>query len=156
MKFLWRFWGVFCYFCFWAAVAVFVGLLALFVLSFFGFKTLDLFLKYNDAMDKFTIMTAFLTLGFVARNSWHNRKNQDEISIILHYKDENFKKELPIKILRKNFTRSEIFGCLGAVCKKDKFNIAYTKKPEFFAKIIEVQNKKADSLEIEILKSDEF
>lgn len=149
-------WDKICRYFLYVALAIFVIMVVLAVLGLLGVITLDCFFKANDIMDKITIMTAFLTLGFVARNSWHNRKNQDEISIILYYKDENLKKELPIKILRKNFTRSEIFGCLGAVCKKDKFNIAYTKKPEFFAKIIAVQNKKADSLEIEILKSDEF
>lgn len=148
-------WYQFCRYFWCLSVAIVVPLFVLWILSFLGFdKAGKFFYICNDYMDKFTIMTAFLTLGIVARNHYNNHKNQDEIKITLHFLNTNLETELPIKILRKDFTRSEIFGYLGALNKGDKFDIAYLKKNEFFTQILEVQNKKKDDIKIKISKDD--
>ena len=44
----------------------------------------------------------------------------------------NITKVLPIPLIRKNFTRSELFGILGAYDKDSKFCIEHTSSIKFF------------------------
>lgn len=95
-----------------------------------------------------------LTLGLVLWNWYQNYRQNHEIEIfILH---NGIKTKLPIKLIRKNFTRAEIFGVLGAFDKDSKFSIAHTASVEFFKDIENIQNAKSNEITIIITENDKF
>ena len=81
-------------------------------------------------------------------------KQLQPIAIIVEQNNE--KSELPIKVLRKNFTRSELFGLLGALDKNSNFKIHYTSSIEFFKDIEDIQEGKKDTLLLKMTESDRF
>lgn len=95
-----------------------------------------------------------LTLGLVIINWYQNYKQNKQITIyILH---NGVKTKLPIKLIRKNFTRAELFGVLGAFDKDSKFTIAHTASVEFFEDIEKIQNASKDEICIIISENDKF
>jgi len=76
--------------------------------------------------------------------------------ISIYIEKEGHREELPVKILRKNFSRSEVFGLLGALDKESSFKISYTSSIEFFKDIEDIQASKKDSLIIKLGASDKF
>ena len=95
-----------------------------------------------------------LTLGLVIINWYQNYKQNKQITIyILH---NGVKTKLPIKLIRKNFTRAELFGVLGAFDKDSKFIIAHTASVEFFEDIEKIQNASKDEICIIISENDKF
>ena len=95
-----------------------------------------------------------LTLGLVFWNCYQNYKQNQEIEIfILH---NGVKTKLPIKLIRKNFTRAEIFGVLGAFDKDSKFTIAHTSTVVFFEDIEQIQKGKKNEICITITENDKF
>ena len=77
-------------------------------------------------------------------------------SISIFIEKNNKKSELPVKILRKNFTRSEFFGILRALDTGSEFKIAYLSEKIFYKDLENVQNGKKDSLVIQLEVSDKF
>jgi len=77
------------------------------------------------------------------------------ISIVI--KQDGSEKELNVKILRKNFTRSELMGVLGVIHKSpEKFEIAHIATTEFFKDLEDVQENRKDSLVLMINENDTF
>jgi len=105
-------------------------------------------------MDWVTIIFSFFAMFFAFKNWWNNKKQLKPIQIII---DRNGEKEiLPFEIMRKNFTRSEIFGVLGACDKDSKFEIKYTASRDFFRQVSEVQESKIDEVIIYLKDTDKF
>lgn len=99
-------------------------------------------------------IVTILTLGLVFWNWYQNYVQNKQIEIyILH---NNVKTMLPIKLIRKNFTRAEINGILGAFDKDSKFYIAHTSSVEFFEDIENIQNGKLNEICIPITENDKF
>lgn len=105
-------------------------------------------------MDWATIAFAFFGMFFAGKNWWNTQKQMQPIKIIIERDGE--RKSLPLEIIRKNFTRSEVFGVLGAFDKDSSFKIAYTAKKEFFKQISDIQESKKDSLIVKIQEGDKF
>ena len=111
-----------------------------------------------DVLDVITILFSTLTLVFVVINFFYNlyaRKKENQLIKILIIKD-GVEKQLPIGILRKQISRSEVLGMLGVFDKQSYFEIAYTSKKEFFDQITEIQNNKKDVLRIYLQPNDKF
>ncbi|MCT7646381.1 hypothetical protein [Aliarcobacter butzleri] len=99
-------------------------------------------------------IVTILTLGLVFWNWYQNYVQNKQIKIyILH---NNVKTMLPIKLIRKNITRAEINGILGAFDKDSKFCIAHTSSVEFFEDIENIQNGKSNEICIVITENDKF
>lgn len=65
--------------------------------------------------------------------------------------------EIPIKILRKQVTRSEILGILGTLDRESNFSIAYTGEKAFFDNMVAVQSGwRARKIHIYIQEGDKF
>lgn len=95
-----------------------------------------------------------LTLGLVIYSWYQSFKQNKQIKIFIVDKGETI--ELPIKLLRRNFTRAELFGILGAFEKDSKFNIEYTSTIDFFENIENIQNAKSNEITIIITEKDKF
>ena len=95
-----------------------------------------------------------LTLGLVFWNWYQTYKQNKQIKIFIIDKGQTI--ELPIKLLRKNFTRAELFGVLGAFDRDSKFNIEYTSTVNFFENIKNIQNAKSNEMTIIITEKDKF
>lgn len=108
-----------------------------------------------DTLDKITIVFAFIIMLSTLYNAYWSFKGRTEIDIII-LEPNNQSILLPHKILRKNFTRAEIFGVLGALDKDSKFDIKHTASKEFFADILAVQKAKKDKIVIKIDENDKF
>ena len=105
-------------------------------------------------IDIITTIVSFITLIFVFRN-WRNAKKQQEpVKIVLKFKDRDV--TLPIELIRKNFTRAEVFGLIRVFDKDHQFHIEYTSTKEFFEQLLEVQEGKKDTFSILIGKDDKF
>lgn len=105
-------------------------------------------------LDYVTIVFAFCAMiasgyNFIARKK---DMNEIEIFVIINAK----KRQLPVKIMRKNVTRAEIKGIMSDFDKDHNFTISYLKSPEFMNDIFLIQKGKKDSLTIEIKSSDKF
>ncbi len=105
-------------------------------------------------MDWATIVFAFGAMFFSARNWWNARKQLKPIKIIIERNGEQ--KIIPFEIIRKNFSRAELFGILGAFDKDSKFNIKYTSSKDFFQQISDIQESKKDKIIIYVSNSDKF
>ena len=81
-------------------------------------------------------------------------KQLEPITIVIEKDTEQT--ELPLKIIRKNFTRSEVSGILRALDKGSEFNISYTSSLDFFNDIEKVQEGKKDMLVIKLGTEDKF
>lgn len=105
-------------------------------------------------MDWATIIFSFLAMFAAGLNWWNNKKQFKPIKIII---EKNGTKDiLPLDIIRKNFTRSEVFGVLGAFDKDSNFNIKSTSSRDFFNQISDIQESKSDELIIKITDEDKF
>lgn len=105
-------------------------------------------------MDWATILFSFCAMFFAGRNWYLEKKQRKEIKIII-LKD-NIEKVLPIKILRKNLTRSELFGVLAVFEKDSKFDIKFISTQKFFNSLEEIQKGNSDILKIIISPEDKF
>lgn len=112
------------------------------------------FEKVITWMDWVTIIFSFFAMFFAFKNWWNNKKQLKSIQIII---DKNGQRDiLPLEIMRKNFTRSELFGVLGAFDKDSKFEIKYTASKEFFRQISDVHESKKDEIIIYLKDTDKF
>ena len=105
-------------------------------------------------MDWATIVFAFFGMFFAGKNWFNTRKQMQPIKIIIERN--GIRNTLPLEIIRKNFTRSEVFGALGAFDKDSNFKIAYTAKKEFFQQVSDIQESKSDVLIMKIEEKDKF
>ena len=101
-------------------------------------------------------LVTILTLLLVIYNWYQNYKQNQEIRIQIVLQHMNITKVLPIPLIRKNFTRSELFGILGAYDKDSKFCIEHTSSIKFFEDIRNIQEGKLDEISIIIKKEDKF
>ena len=107
--------------------------------------------KYCDAL---TIVFAFIAMIFAFRKFISAQKGEQIIGIFI---EKNGQKEsLPLVILRKNFTRAELFGALQTINQREKFNIAYLKTMDFFENLSQIQAKKSNELIIKLSPNDSF
>lgn len=108
-------------------IVVFLGILAVAIYQDKELWFDNRFIKYCDAL---TIVFAFIAMIFAFRNFISAQKGEQIIGIFI---EKNGQKEsLPLVILRKNFTRAELFGALQTINQREKFNIAYLKTMDFF------------------------
>lgn len=108
-----------------------------------------------DCLDKILIVVT--CIYFVCNFYKLRNKEKVENALIKIFILKNDKrKELPIDITRKQITRSEIMGILGAFDKDSKFDIKYTSKKEFLEQITRIQQNKSDEIIIRIDKNDKF
>jgi hypothetical protein len=110
------------------------------------FSTILDFILHSEVMTLINNLIALLTLFAVGWN-WHTRRKEfDQIPI--YFND----REINLKIIRRDITRSEIQGILGVLMKdmNQKYKIAYLSKIEFLDKIYQIQKSKLDKLVIEI------
>ena len=101
-------------------------------------------------------LVTILTLLLVIYNWYQNYKQNQEIRIQIVLQHMNITKVLAIPLIRKNFTRSELFGILGAYDKDSKFCIEHTSSIKFFEDIRNIQEGKLDEISIIIKKEDKF
>lgn len=101
-------------------------------------------------------LVTILTLLLVIYNWYQNYKQNQEIRIQIVLQHMNITKVFPIPLIRKNFTRSELFGILGAYDKDSKFCIEHTSSIKFFEDIRNIQEGKLDEISIIIKKEDKF
>jgi hypothetical protein len=105
-------------------------------------------------MDWATIVFSFLAMCASGLNWWNNKKQLKPIKIIIE--KNGIQDTLPLDIIRKNFTRAEIFGILGAFDKDSNFKIKYTSSREFLNQISDIQESKSDQLIVKIEDKDKF
>ena len=104
-------------------------------------------------------MDAVVTIATVS-GVWYNynmnSKQLDEIKVSILCKGEE--KEIPIYIIRKNFTRSEIKGIFGGLHDGKNFDIDYfdNSNSSFLKDIFEIQQGKRDKLTVIIHEKDNF
>jgi len=81
--------------------------------------------------------------------------SEDEIKLC--FKINENKRDTGLRLLRKNFTRSEILGVLGMIQKdpKDRFNIKYMKNKKFLHDLNKLQ-KGTDKEFILLMTKEEF
>lgn len=101
-------------------------------------------------------LITLLTLLLVILNWCQNHKQNKQIEIFINFKDDGEIIKLPIRLIRKNFTRAEIFGVLGAFDKDSKFTIAHTSTVVFFEDIEQIQKGKKNEICITITENDKF
>ena len=73
--------------------------------------------------------------------------------VALYFKTEDGKKKkLPITLIRKNVTRSEVSGLLGMLQKnsKDRHNIHFMTTEEYFKRLHTIQNENIKELIIDV------
>ncbi len=132
-------------------------LLVFIIITVVGFLSITLFgdefwiSKVYAALDVASAV-ALATLAFMVYFKYG--KQLQAVTIFIEKEGEEI--ELPIKIIRKNFTRSELSGVLRALDKKDKFDIAYMSTITYFQDIEDVQEGKKDSFIIKLGKEDQF
>ncbi|CZE46365.1 hypothetical protein [Campylobacter geochelonis] len=114
----------------------------------------EFFMSAITYMDYVTIIFAFATMFAVFWQWYFRRKDNNEITIYIDKDGE--KNELPIKILRKNISRAEVFGILGALHTGQQWSIKYTSTVEFMQDILQIQLYKKDFLEIKLTSNDNF
>lgn len=132
-------------------IVVFLGVLAVAIYQDKELWFDNRFIKYCDAL---TIVFAFIAMIFAFRNFISAQKGEQIISIFI---EKNGQKEsLPLVILRKNFTRAELFGALQTINQREKFNIAYLKTMDFFESLSQIQAKKSSELIIKLSPNDSF
>jgi hypothetical protein len=97
-------------------------------------------------MDKVTIVVSFLTLGFVIKNWWNQKRQLQKIPI--YFND----KKLRFEITRKDITRAEMQGILGIIRKdmKKSYHIDYLNDFKYIDDIYKIQRYESDELVIKI------
>lgn len=105
-------------------------------------------------LDYVTIIFAFCAMIASFYNLIARKKDMNEIEIFVIINAK--KRQLPVKIMRKNFTRAEIKGIISDFDKDHNFTISYLKSPEFLNDIFLIQKGKKDSISIEIKGGDKF
>ncbi len=132
-------------------------LLVFIIITVVGFLSITLFgdefllSKVYAALDVASAV-ALATLAFMVYFKYG--KQLQAVTIFIEKEGEEI--ELPIKIIRKNFTRSELSGVLRALDKKGKFDIAYMSTIIYFQDIEDVQEGKKDNFIIKLGKEDKF
>ena len=129
-------------------IVVFLGVLAVAIYQDKELWFDNRFIKYCDAL---TIVFAFIAMIFAFRNFISAQKGEQIIGIFI---EKNGQKESVI--LRKNFTRAELFGALQTINQREKFNIAYLKTMDFFESLSQIQAKKSSELIIKLSPNDSF
>jgi len=119
------------------------------------FKTSELWASIDAFFTLVSMSVTFGTLVMVVKNYYTNKKSLEKIEIYIHTPNKELYK-LPTYIIRKNFTRAEVFGTLRALNIGDDFNIVYTSTTKFLEDIFKVQTLKSDRLIIEIDENDNF
>lgn len=105
-------------------------------------------------LNNFTVLFAFGAMCFSGFNFYRNlRQNK---FILLYIEKNGVKESLDIEIKRKEFSRSELNGVLGALEKDGKFNIDYFSTKEFFDQLNDVQKSKKEEFVIYLSNSDKF
>lgn len=112
------------------------------------------FEKIITWMDWATIIFAFVTMILSFCNIWQRKKDKDKIEIYIQKNDQKIR--LKTYMIRKNFTRAEVFGMLGALDKDSSFKIKYTSNADFIENIFNIQKGKQKELVIKIDENDKF
>lgn len=112
------------------------------------------FEKIITWMDWVTIVFAFFAMLASGFNVWQRKKDKEKIEIYIE--KDNKKILLPTYVIRKNFTRAEVFGILGALEKDNDFKIKYTSDDKFIKDIFDIQTGKEKELIIKLDKNDKF
>jgi len=106
-------------------------------------------------MDKVTIVVSFITLFFVVKDYFKNKKQLEKIQIVFSHNN----KEMLVdnNLLRKDCQRSEIQGILRTKLKKGikQYEIDHIGTNEYFDNLYKVQIGHIDKLKIS-LEDDEL
>ncbi|EAJ6142276.1 hypothetical protein BVH42_04145 [Campylobacter lari] len=114
---------------------------------------MEIFKLMIEILDQCTIVFSFITMLIVVLSFKQKLKENNEITIILQTNSQS--KTLPVKILRRNFTRAELLGYLGIYNNSTQnFNIAYLTEPQFMQDVLNIQKGKANSITIFIREDD--
>ena len=106
-------------------------------------------------IDALNIISTLISLGTFGIVAYRFGRDNHKISIIIHR--DGLEQEIPIKILRKQVSRSEILGILGTLDRESNFSIAYTGQKAFFDNIVAVQSGwRANKIHIYIQPGDKF
>lgn len=105
-------------------------------------------------LNNFTVLFAFGAMCFSGFNLFKNMRQNKFIPICIE--KNGVKEPLDIEIKRKEFSRSELNGVLGALEKDGKFNIDYFSTKEFFDQLNDVQKSNKDEFVIYLSDSDKF
>jgi hypothetical protein len=105
-------------------------------------------------IDWLVTLFSFSAMLFAGMNWFANRIQRKPIRIYVEQAGE--RKLMPEEPPRKNLTRAEINGILGAVHCERHFSIAYLKTEAFFKELKEIQKGKKDELIIPIGPDDNF
>jgi len=105
-----------------------------------------------SVIDALVTIATVIGVGYSVYQGW---KQNQKIKIYIQREDEAPQK-LPVDVMRKHFSRSELFGLLGALDKESSFRIKQTSSETFLQDILSVQNGKKDSITIKINKDDKF
>jgi len=100
-------------------------------------------------------LVTITTVLFVIYNWWINKKQLQKIDVYIQ-KGDDPKVRIPTYMIRKNFTRSELFGILGALDKERDFKIAYLKSEAFLQNVLEIQQGREDEMIIRLQDGDKF
>lgn len=112
---------------------------------------LDSFIYWINVI---TVLFSGLAMLFSGKNWWRNRKLSQYIPLYINRCGE--KEFLEIEIVRRDISRSELFGILGDLEKDRNFKIAYFSTKEFFKQLEEVQKSKKDEFVIYLKECDKF
>ncbi|RLA78788.1 MAG: hypothetical protein DRG78_14300 [Epsilonproteobacteria bacterium] len=118
------------------------------------FKSSDIWASVDAGFTIVSIIITFGTFIMVIKNYLNNKKQTDKIEIIINRN--NCLETLPTFVLRKDFTRSEVFGILGALDSNSKFDIKYTSDAQFIENIFNIQKGVGKELIIKIEDEDKF
>lgn len=114
----------------------------------------DCIIKIIDLLDKITILFASGAMYFSFSNWLKRKKDMEKIEI---YIEKNKQKILlPSYVIRKNFTRAEVYGILGALENDSDFKIKYTSDKNFIKNIFDIQTGKGKELIVKIDENDKF
>ncbi len=106
------------------------------------------FFTLTDWLDKGTIWVATVTLILTVINWRYNRKQQEDVSIVLRCNAEEL--ILPLTVKRRHCTRAEVQGILGAIHGEGRYTIPFLAKKEFSRRLEMVQESKDHCLRIDI------
>lgn len=107
-----------------------------------------------DLLDKITILFAFGAMYFSFSNWLKRKKDTEKIEIYIEKNEQKIL--LPSYVIRKNFTRAEVFGILGALENDSDFKIKYTSDKDFTKNIYDIQTGKEKELIVKIDENDKF
>lgn len=112
------------------------------------------FIILTDWLDKGTIWVATVTMVFTLINWRYNRKQQEDVVLVLHCGPESL--TLPLTVKRRYCTRAEVQGILGAIYGEGRYIIPFLAKKEFSRRLELVQESKDNCLHIDVDLADVF